>query len=136
MSLHASLAGWRKKLNEHVEISKVKIVVCANKIDLLNNDQYDMSETEAYVATHGMVGAYATSAKTNHNIEKVFQCLINAIASTDGEGTEFKGERERAIERKSNPGNSISNSNSNRSIILVNSTAGQKQKRKKRFGFC
>ena len=81
-STFLAMEKWRLKLQDHVDSEDCKMIILANKIDLLDTD-YDMQKTNKYASEHGAIGTFATSAMTNCNIEVAFQNLVTAIAKKE-----------------------------------------------------
>ena len=114
---------WRKKLMEHVD-DTCKIVICANKIDMVDggDEQYDMTRTIEYAKKTKCVGTFVTSAKSDLNITKAFTCLINAIAEVEQLSQDLST-RKSGLE-------------SHGDVVLATRTKSETQKTKRRFGFC
>ena len=67
----------------HEEIKKfcndIPIVLFANKVDLIEENDLDISKIQNIVKTLGFLGFYLTSAKTGTNVKEAFNAIINEL---------------------------------------------------------
>jgi len=76
-----SVLKWQKDLNEKVMLANeepVPQILLANKADISPNE-IDKERLDAFCEDNGFLAWYATSAKTNKNIEEAMEFLIEAI---------------------------------------------------------
>jgi Ras-related protein Rab-32 len=76
-----AIATWQKDLNEKVMLANeepVPMIILANKVDLSENE-IDKEKLDAYCEDNRFEGWYATSAKTNKNIDEAMEFLITKI---------------------------------------------------------
>lgn len=76
-----SVLKWQKDLNEKVMLANedpVPMILLANKADISPNE-IDKEKLDQFCEDHGFLAWYATSAKTNKNIDEAMEFLIEAI---------------------------------------------------------
>ena len=72
-------------VNWHENIKKfcgdIPIILFANKLDLVEEDNLDVSLIQDLVKLHGFLGYYLTSAKTGEGVHEAFNILIDKLYS-------------------------------------------------------
>lgn len=58
---------------------EIPIVLFANKVDLINESNFDHSPLQEIVHNHKFLGYYITSAKTGHGVIEAFNTIINKL---------------------------------------------------------
>jgi len=58
---------------------EIPIILFANKVDLVEEDNIDNSKIQKMVEKQGFLGYYLTSAKTGHGVHDAFNTLINEL---------------------------------------------------------
>ena len=135
-STFLAMEKWRLKLQDHVDSDDCKIIILANKIDLLDTD-YDMQKTNKYAEEHGAIGTFATSAMTNCNIEVAFQNLVTAIAKKEKKKKTKESptmDQERQLSDPSDP--SDIQPRSGVVLTLINSKTYRSAKNRRSRGCC
>ena len=70
-------------INWHENLKKfcgdIPIIVFANKVDLINEENLDDSEIQKMVEQHDFLGYYLTSAKTGKGVYDAFNILIDKL---------------------------------------------------------
>lgn len=82
-----SVLKWQKDLNEKVMLANedpVPMVLLANKADISPNE-IDKEKLDQFCEDNGFLAWYATSAKTNKNIDEAMEFLIEAILKVASE---------------------------------------------------
>ncbi|MFW9878278.1 MAG: hypothetical protein ACFFG0_34790, partial [Candidatus Thorarchaeota archaeon] len=57
----------------------IPIVLFANKVDLVNEDNINISEIQKLVNEHNLLKFFLTSAKTNQGVVKAFNTIIEHL---------------------------------------------------------
>ena len=57
----------------------IPIIIFANKVDLVEEDNLDKTEIRKIVEKQGFLGYYLTSAKTGQGVHEAFNILINEL---------------------------------------------------------
>jgi len=74
---------WKEDMDSKVQLhdgSPIPVILCANKCDLLGNiHQLNEKMINEFVQKNGFVGWFATSAKTNLNIDESLDSLTSSI---------------------------------------------------------
>ena len=73
----AHIKNWHENIENYC--GNVPILVFANKVDLVNKGNLDMSELQKLVDDNNFLGYYSTSAKTGQGVIKAFNAIINRI---------------------------------------------------------
>ncbi|MHA1192383.1 MAG: Rab family GTPase [Promethearchaeota archaeon] len=73
----AHIKNWYENIENYC--GNIPIVVFANKVDLVNEGNLDMSELQKLVDDNNFLGNYITSAKTGQGVIKSFNAIINRI---------------------------------------------------------
>jgi GTPase SAR1 family protein len=60
---------------------EIPIILFANKSDLVEEDNLDVSLIQDLVKLHGFLGYYLTSAKTGEGVHEAFNTLIDKLYS-------------------------------------------------------
>ncbi len=73
-----------KHLNDwHEDIKKycgeIPVIIFANKVDLIDEDNLDDSEIQKFVNKNNFIGVYRTSAKTGKGVTDAFQKIIRVL---------------------------------------------------------
>ena len=67
----------------HEEVKKhcgnILVVLFANKVDLVNENDLDMTKIQSIVNEHDFLGFYLISAKTGQGVVKVFNTIISEL---------------------------------------------------------
>ncbi len=73
----AHIKNWHENIENYC--GTLPVVVFANKNDLVNESNLDMSELKNLVVDNNFLGYYITSAKTGQGVIKSFNAIINRI---------------------------------------------------------
>jgi len=57
----------------------IPVVVFANKVDLINESNFDSSNIQKLINRHNFLGYYITSAKTGQGVIKAFNAIISEL---------------------------------------------------------
>lgn len=76
------IPDWLEEIRKHCK-KDVKIILAANKIDLVKERAVDMHTVEEFAAKHNLK-FIETSAKDNVNVEKVFKELASSVLQLKG----------------------------------------------------
>ncbi|MFX0001151.1 MAG: Rab family GTPase [Candidatus Hodarchaeota archaeon] len=74
------ISNWNEDLKRFC--GDIPIVVFANKSDLINEDELELSEIQKIVSEHNFLGYYITSAKTGQGVYKAFNDIIEKLYYT------------------------------------------------------
>ena len=72
-----SISSWHKDIIRHC--GDIPIVVFANKVDLVDEDNLDDSDIKEIVKENNFLGYYLTSAKTGKGVFTAFNMLIDKL---------------------------------------------------------
>ena len=78
INTYDTLEYWFKQIKNVVEIKDTPIVLVGNKIDLNESREVSYKKGEEFAKNHG-IKFFECSAKTQENVDKAFNCLINDI---------------------------------------------------------
>ena len=71
------IINWNKNIKKFC--GDIPIILFANKLDLVEEDNLDNTEIQKMVEKQGFLGYYLTSAKTGHGVHDAFNTLINEL---------------------------------------------------------
>jgi len=69
--------NWHENIKKYC--GEIPIILFANKVDLVEEDNLDNSEIQKKVEKLGFLGYYLTSAKTGHGVHDAFDTLIKEL---------------------------------------------------------
>lgn len=72
-----SVVHWNREIQEYC--GKIPIVLFANKVDLIDEKNLDLSSIQTLVKDEGFQGYYITSAKTGQGVPDAFNAIINNL---------------------------------------------------------
>jgi small GTP-binding protein len=72
-----NITNWYREVNQFC--SNIPLVLFANKVDLINEDQIDRSKIQKSVKRSNFLGYYITSAKTGQGVHKAFDAIIENL---------------------------------------------------------
>jgi small GTP-binding protein len=73
-----NIKRWHQEVNQFC--GNIPIVVFANKIDLISEDDIDHSSIQEIVEKSGFLGFYLTSAKTGQGVHIAFDTIIERLS--------------------------------------------------------
>ncbi len=71
------IINWYDSIKKFCGI--IPIILFANKVDLVEEDNLDLSEVQEIVDKQGFLGYYLTSAKTGKKVNKAFNAIITEL---------------------------------------------------------
>ena len=71
------IVDWYKDISQHC--GEIPIVIFANKVDLVDEDNLDDSKIQKLVEKHNFLGYYKTSAKTGDGVIEAFNTIIEKL---------------------------------------------------------
>ena len=71
------IKNWYENIKKYC--GDIPIILFANKLDLVEEDNLDNTEIQKMVEKQGFLGYYLTSAKTGHGVHDAFNTLINEL---------------------------------------------------------
>jgi small GTP-binding protein len=71
------IADWHEDIIKHC--GPIPIVVFANKVDLIKEDNLDKPEIQKIVSERDFLGYYITSAKTGQGVHEAFNVIIHNL---------------------------------------------------------
>lgn len=74
------IKNWYEELMKYCR--DIPVVLFANKVDLINNDNINEEEIQDIVDKYDFFGYYFTSAKTGEGVTDAFNTLINKLYNT------------------------------------------------------
>ena len=74
------IVDWYKDITQYC--GEIPIIIFANKVDLVEEDNLDDSKIQKLVEKHNFLGYYKTSAKTGHGVIEAFNVIIENLYST------------------------------------------------------
>jgi small GTP-binding protein len=72
-----NITNWHREVNQFC--GDIPIIVFANKVDLIRQDEIDHSKIQKIVKENKFLGYYITSAKTGHGVHKAFNTIIEKL---------------------------------------------------------
>jgi small GTP-binding protein len=72
-----NIPNWHTEVNQFC--GNIPIVLFANKVDLINEDEIDPSKIQQVVENQKFLGYYITSAKTGQGVHNAFDMIINKL---------------------------------------------------------
>ena len=73
------IVNWYENIKKFC--GDIPIILFANKLDLVEEDNLDVSLIQDLVKLHGFLGYYLTSAKTGEGVHEAFNTLIDKLYS-------------------------------------------------------
>ncbi len=71
------ISEWHEDIKKYC--GNIPIVLFGNKIDLVNEEELDLSKVKEIVDKRDFLGYYKTSAKTGNGVYKAFQAIIKDL---------------------------------------------------------
>ena len=71
------IENWHNDINKYCE--EIPIVVFANKVDLVDENELDHSNIQKLVKEHNFLSYYLTSAKTGQGVYEAFNAIIKNL---------------------------------------------------------
>ena len=71
------IKNWFEELYKYC--GDIPVILFANKVDLVKNDEMNYNEIEHLVEKHKFLGYYLTSAKTGEGVNEAFNYLIQEL---------------------------------------------------------
>lgn len=71
------IKAWHNQLKKYCK--EIPVVLFANKVDLINEEELDYSSIQAIVDKYGFIGYYLTSAKTGQGVIDAFDAIIDKL---------------------------------------------------------
>ncbi len=71
------IENWHKELKKYC--GNIPVVLFANKVDLVEENDLDISKIQNIVNKHNFLGFYLTSAKTGQGVIDAFNAIINEL---------------------------------------------------------
>ena len=71
------ITTWHKDVKQFC--GEIPVVLFANKVDLINEQNLDKSKIQNFVKEHNFLGYYITSAKTGQGLDDAFDALSKKI---------------------------------------------------------
>ncbi|MHA1931003.1 MAG: Rab family GTPase [Promethearchaeota archaeon] len=71
------ITNWYENIKKFC--GEIPVILFGNKVDLIEEDDFDNSEVQEFVETNGFLGYYLTSAKTGQRVHDAFNSLINEL---------------------------------------------------------
>ncbi|MFX0074775.1 MAG: GTP-binding protein [Candidatus Hermodarchaeota archaeon] len=72
-----NIPNWYQEVKQFCGI--IPIILLANKVDLINENEIDLSSIQKVVKKFNFLGYYLTSAKTGQDVHKAFDTLIDEL---------------------------------------------------------
>ncbi|TFF85588.1 MAG: GTP-binding protein [Promethearchaeota archaeon] len=74
------IKNWYQELQKYC--GNIPVVLFANKVDLVPNENVDEEKIQDVVKNHGFLDFYLTSAKTGKNVIEAFNAIIRILYKT------------------------------------------------------
>jgi len=71
------ISDWHQDINHYC--GNIPIVVFANKIDLVDENNLEYSKIQEVIKNRNLLGYYITSAKTGQGVIEAFNAIINDL---------------------------------------------------------
>ena len=71
------IKDWQNEIKKFC--GEIPIVIFANKCDLIDEDDLELSKVQKIVSEHNFLGYYVTSAKTGQGVYKAFNDIIEQV---------------------------------------------------------
>ncbi len=74
------IIDWYNDISKYC--GEIPVVIFANKVDLVDQNNFDDSKIQKLVDKHDFLGFYRTSAKTGEGVKEAFNAMIKKIYNT------------------------------------------------------